>query len=325
MPVLSYREAVAQALQEALDEDDRVFLMGEDIGPYGGAFAVTRGFWEKYGQRRIKDSPLSESVITGAGVGAAMAGLRPVVELMTINFSLLSIDQIVNHAAKIRYMSGGQFSVPLIVRTVTGAGASVAATHSQSLEGWYASVPGLQVVVPSTPQDALGLFRSCRELLDPVMFVEHILLYSTRGEVPENAYKIPLGQADIKRPGSDVTIVSYSRMVQVSLDAAEELAQDGIQAEVVDLRTLRPLDAETVVNSVKKTHKALVVEETSKFGGFSGEVVSQLQEDAFEYLDAPVARVAGEEVPIPYSLPLEQLATPDAERVAQAVRKLVGR
>ncbi len=325
MPVLSYREAVAQALQEALDEDDRVFLMGEDIGPYGGAFAVTRGFWEKYGQRRIKDSPLSESVITGAGVGAAMAGLRPVVELMTINFSLLSIDQIVNHAAKIRYMSGGQFSVPLIVRTVTGAGASVAATHSQSLEGWYASVPGLQVVVPSTPQDALGLFRSCRELLDPVMFVEHILLYSTRGEVPENAYKIPLGQADIKRPGSDVTIVSYSRMVQVSLDAAEELAQDGIQAEVVDLRTLRPLDAETVVNSVKKTHKALVVEETSKFGGFSGEVVSQLQEDAFEYLDAPVARVAGEEVPIPYSLPLEQLATPDAERVAQAVRNLVGR
>ena len=325
MPVLSYREAVAQALQEALDEDDRVFLMGEDIGPYGGAFAVTRGFWEKYGQRRIKDSPLSESVITGAGVGAAMAGLRPVVELMTINFSLLSIDQIVNHAAKIRYMSGGQFSVPLIVRTVTGAGASVAATHSQSLEGWYASVPGLQVVVPSTPQDALGLFRSCRELLDPVMFVEHILLYSTRGEVPENAYKIPLGQADIKRPGSDVTIVSYSRMVQVSLDAAEELAQDGIQAEVVDLRTLRPLDAETVVNSVKKTHKALVVEETSKFGGFSGEVVSQLQEDAFEYLDAPVARVAGEEVPIPYSLPLERLATPDAERVAQAVRNLVGR
>ncbi len=325
MPVLSYREAVAQALQEALDEDDRVFLMGEDIGPYGGAFAVTRGFWEKYGQRRIKDSPLSESVITGAGVGAAMAGLRPVVELMTINFSLLSIDQIVNHAAKIRYMSGGQFSVPLIVRTVTGAGASVAATHSQSLEGWYASVPGLQVVVPSTPQDALGLFRSCRELLDPVMFVEHILLYSTRGEVPENAYKIPLGQADIKRPGSDVTIVSYSRMVQVSLDAAEELAQDGIQAEVVDLRTLRPLDAETVVNSVKKTHKALVVEETSKFGGFSGEVVSQLQEDAFEYLDAPVARVAGEEVPIPYSLPLEQLATPDAERVARAVRNLVGR
>ena len=325
MPVLSYREAVAQALQDALDEDDRVFLMGEDIGPYGGAFAVTRGFWEKYGQRRIKDSPLSESVITGAGVGAAMAGLRPVVELMTINFSLLSIDQIVNHAAKIRYMSGGQFSVPLIVRTVTGAGASVAATHSQSLEGWYASVPGLQVVVPSTPQDALGLFRSCRESLDPVMFVEHILLYSTRGEVPENAYKIPLGQADIKRPGSDVTIVSYSRMVQVSLAAAEELAQDGIQAEVVDLRTLRPLDAETVVNSVKKTHKALVVEETSKFGGFSGEVVSQLQEDAFEYLDAPVARVAGEEVPIPYSLPLEQLATPDAERVARAVRNLVGR
>ncbi len=188
MPVISYREAVAQALREALDEDERVFLVGEDIGAYGGAFAVTKGFWEEYGQHRIKDSPLAESVIVGAGVGAAMAGLRPVVELMTINFSLLAMDQIVNHAAKMRYMSGGQFSIPLIIRTVTGAGASVAATHSQSFEGWYASVPGLQVVVPATPQDALGLFRSCRDLLDPVIFVEHILLYSARGEVPVGAY-----------------------------------------------------------------------------------------------------------------------------------------
>ena len=325
MPVITYREAVAQALREALDEDPRTFLVGEDIGPYGGSFAVTRGFWDEYGQRRIKDSPLSESAIVGAGVGAAMAGLRPIVELMTINFSLLAMDQIVNHAAKIRYMSGGQFSIPLILRTVTGAGASVAATHSQSFEGWYASVPGLQVVVPSTPKDALGLFRSCRDLLDPVMYVEHIMLYSSRGEVPEDGFKIPLGQAEVKREGKDVTIVSYSRMVQVSLRAAEELARDGIEAEVVDLRTLRPLDAETVAASVKKTHNAVVVEETHKQGGFAGEVVSRIQEDAFDYLDSPVGRVAGEEVPIPYSMTLEPLAIPDAPRVIKAVRQLLNR
>jgi pyruvate dehydrogenase E1 component beta subunit len=325
MPVITYREAVAQALREALDEDPRTFLVGEDIGPYGGSFAVTKGFWEEYGQRRIKDSPLSESAIVGAGVGAAMAGLRPIVELMTINFSLLAMDQIVNHAAKIRYMSGGQFSIPLILRTVTGAGAAVAATHSQSFEGWFASVPGLQVVVPSTPRDALGLFRSCRDLLDPVMYVEHILLYSSRGEVPDNGFKIPLGQAEVKREGKDVTIVSYSRMVQVSLRAAEELAQDGIEAEVVDLRTLRPLDMETVIKSVKKTHNSLVVEETHKQGGFAGEVVSRIQEGAFDYLDSPAVRVAGEETPIPYSMSLEPLAIPDSPRVAKAVRQLLNR
>ena len=325
MPVISYRDAVALALREALDEDERVFLMGEDIGPYGGAFAVTKGFWETYGRRRIMDSPLSESVIVGAGVGSAMAGLRPVVEMMTINFSLLAMDQIVNHAAKIRYMSGGQMSVPLIIRTVTGAGASVAATHSQSFEGWFASVPGLYVVVPSTPQDALGLFRACRELEDPVIFVEHILLYSSRGEVPDGQYKIPLGQAEVKRRGTDVTIVSYSRMTQISLAAAQQLAGEGIEAEVVDLRTLRPMDTATVVASVKKTHRALVVEETNKVGGFGGEVASDIQSQAFDYLDGPVGRVAGEEVPIPYSLPLERLAIPDANKVCSAVRTLLGR
>ena len=323
MPEMTYREAVAQALREALDEDSRVFLMGEDIGPYGGAFAVTRGFWDEYGQERIKDSPLSESVIVGAGVGAAMGGLRPIVELMTINFSLLAMDQIVNHAAKLRYMSGDQLSVPLVIRTVTGGGASVGATHSQCFEGWFASVPGLYVVVPSTPQDALGLFRSCRELEDPVMFVEHILLYGSRGEVPDNGYKIPLGKAEVKRPGGDVTIVSFSRMVQVSLAAAEELAQEGIQAEVIDLRTLRPLDSDTLVESVQKTHRAVVVEEASGLGGFGGEIASQIQERAFDYLDAPVRRVSGEEVPMPYSMPLERLVIPDAQKVAQAVRASV--
>tara|TARA_B100001142_G_scaffold297111_1_gene319286 strand:+ start:219 stop:1190 length:972 start_codon:yes stop_codon:yes gene_type:complete len=319
---MTYRQAICQGLTEALDEDPRAYLMGEDIGPYGGAFAVTQGFWEKYGPRRIKDSPLSESAFVGAGIGSAMAGLRPIVEIMTINFSLLAIDQIVNHAAKVRYMSGDQFSVPMIIRTVTGAGASVAATHSQSFEGWYASVPGLYVVVPSTPEDALGLFRSCRELMDPVMFVEHILLYGSRGQVSEGV-KIPLGKADIKKEGSDVTIISYSKMVQNSLEAAAMLENDGINVEVVDLRTLRPLDVETIIKSVKKTHRAVVVEETTKFGGFAGEVVSIIQQEAFDYLDAPVERVAGEEVPIPYSMPLEKLAIPDTQRIVSAVKKLI--
>ncbi len=323
MAEFTYREAVATAMREALDQDPRVFLMGEDIGPYGGAFAVTKGFWDDYGQRRIKDSPLSESAIVGAGVGAAMAGLRPIVELMTINFSLLAMDQIVNHAAKMRYMSGGQLSVPLMIRTVTGAGASVGATHSQSFEGWFASVPGLHVAVPSSPEDALGLFRTCRELEDPVIFVEHILLYSSRGEVPDPDFKIPLGQAAVKREGKDVTIVGYSRMAQVSLAAAELLSKEGIDAEVVDLRTLRPLDTETVAESVRKTHRAVVVEESSKFGGFAGEISSQIQETAFDYLDNPVRRVAGAETPIPYSIELERLAIPDANSVAAAVRDLV--
>ena len=284
---MTYRQAICQGLTEALDEDPRVYLMGEDIGPYGGAFAVTQGFWEKYGPRRIKDSPLSESAFVGAGIGSAMAGLRPIVEIMTINFSLLAIDQIVNHAAKVRYMSGDQFSVPMIIRTVTGAGASVAATHSQSFEGWYASVPGLYVAVRSTPEDALGLFRTCRELMDPVMFVEHILLYGARGDVSDGI-KIPLGKADVKKQGSDVTIISYSKMVQNSLEAAALLENDGISAEVVDLRTLRPLDVETIIASTKKTHRVVVVEETTKFGGFAGEVVSIVQQEAFDYLDAPV-------------------------------------
>ena len=324
MSVITYRDAVSSVLREALDEDERVFLMGEDIGPYGGAFAVTKGFYERYGKRRIKDSPLAESVIVGAGVGAAMVGLRPVVELMTINFSLLAMDQIVNHAAKIRYMSGGQFSIPLIIRTVTGAGASVGATHSQSFEGMYASIPGLTVVTPATPRDVIGLFRSCRELNDPVMFVEHILLYGTRGEAPDTGdYRVPIGKADVRRTGKDITLCGYSRMANVAEQAAGILAQEGIEADVIDLRTLRPLDSETLVNSVKKTHRALMVEETTRIGGFAGELVSQIQEEAFDYLDAPVARVAGAEVPMPYSYPLEMAAIPSPDSVVAAARKLV--
>ena len=324
MADMTYREAVRTALKEALDQDTRVFLAGEDIGPYGGAFAVTKGFTDEYGPERIRDSPLSESAIIGAGVGAAMAGLRPIFEIMTINFTLLAMDQIVNHAAKLRYMSGGQISVPLIVRTVTGGGAGVAATHSQNFEVWYASVPGLKVVTPATPYDALGLLRACRDEMDPVMFVEHILLYNTRGDVPDDFYKVPLGKADVKRTGTDITIVTYSGMVSVAMAAAQQLAQEGLEAEVLDLRTLRPLDIDTVLESVRKTHRVLVVEEAWKTGGFGAEVVAQIQEHAFEYLDAPVLRVAGEEVPTPYSRPLEMAAVPDRNKVVAAVKSLVG-
>ena len=325
MPEISYREAVSSALREALNEDTRVFVAGEDIGPYGGAFAVTKGFTEEFGPERVRDSPLSESVIVGAGVGAAMGGLRPIVEVMTINFTLLAMDQIVNHAAKLRYMSGGQLSVPLIIRTVTGGGASVGATHSQNFEGWFASVPGLKVVVPATPYDVLGLFRACREEMDPVVFVEHILLYSSRGEVPEGPYKVPLGAADVKRMGKDLTIVSYSRMVLIALAAAQQLSQEGIDVEVVDLRCLRPLDMETVLGSVRKTHRVMVVEEVWKTGGVGAEVAAQIQEQAFDYLDSPIVRLAGAEVPMPFSYPLEQAAIPDSNSVVRAAESLIAR
>ena len=324
MVEISYREAVQKALREALEKDERVFVMGEDIGPYGGAYTVTKGLIEEFGPRRIKDSPLSESAIVGAGIGAAMGGLKPVVEIMTINFSLLAMDQIVNHAAKLRYMSGGQISAPFIMRTVTGGGAQLGATHSQCLEGWFASVPGLRVVAPSTPYDALGLFRSCLDEMNPVVFVEHILLYSSRGDVAEDHYKVPLGLAEVKRPGSDVTIVAYSLMTQIALSAAAQLADEAIEVEVVDLRTLRPLDMETVIKSVSKTHRAVIVEEGWKTGGIGAEVASQLQYSAFDYLDTPIERVAGEEVPMPYSQVLEQAAIPDTTKVVQAVKTVLG-
>ena len=312
------REAVAKALREAL-EDDRVFIMGEDIGAYGGAYAVTRGFLDEFGPERIMDTPISESVIVGAGVGSALAGLRPIVELMTINFSLVAIDQIVNHAAKLRYMSDGQFSVPLVIRTVTGGGGQLAATHSQSFENWYASVPGLKVAVPATPYDALGLFRAAMKDDNPILFAEHSLLYGMRGEVPDDWYEIPFGQADIKREGSDVTIVAYSRMTHVALQAAAMLDEKGRQAEVIDLRTLRPWDKETVLESVRKTNRVVVVEETWKTGGFSGEIASTIQEEAFDDLDGPVARVGGLDVPAPYNGTLEAAAIPNSERIIKAL------
>ncbi|MBI4202616.1 MAG: alpha-ketoacid dehydrogenase subunit beta [Chloroflexi bacterium] len=325
MPVITYREAVARALREGLTEDAGMFIMGEDVGAYGGAYAVTRGMLKEFGPRRIVDAPLSEAAIVGACTGAAMGGLHPVAEIMTINFTLVAMDQIVNHAAKIRYMSGGQYHAPLILRTVTGGGAQLASTHSQSFEHWFASVPGLKVVTPATPYDALGLFRAVREEEDPVLFIEHILLYSARGEVPDERYTVPIGKADVKRKGDDITIVAYSRMTPVALAAAQALEAEDIDCEVIDLRSLRPWDKETVLESVKRTGLGLVVEETWRTGGFGAEVASTIQEEAFDYLDGPVGRVAGEEVPMPYNRALEQAAIPSPEKVAAGVRKALNR
>ncbi|MBI4216443.1 MAG: alpha-ketoacid dehydrogenase subunit beta [Chloroflexi bacterium] len=322
MPVMTYREALALTLREALQEDERVFIMGEDIGAYGGTYAVTRGFLAEFGERRIRDMPIAESIIVGSAVGAAMAGLRPVVELMTINFSLLAMDQIVNHAAKVRYMSGGQVKVPLVIRVPSGGGNLLGAQHSQSLEGWYAHVPGLKVVAPSTPADARGLLRAALRDDNTVLFVENALLYGTKGEVPEGKYEIPLGRADIKRAGSQVTLVSYSRLVLSCLEAAQRLAGEGIEVEVIDLRSLRPLDMDTVLASVKRTRRAVVAEETWKTGGFGGEVISLIYEGAFDHLDAPVGWVAGAEVPMPYARNLEKAALPTADDVIKAVKKL---
>ncbi|HAE32259.1 MAG: alpha-ketoacid dehydrogenase subunit beta [SAR202 cluster bacterium] len=319
MAEMILRDAMAKALREALDTDDRTFLMGEDIGAYGGPYAVTRGFLEDYGEERIRDTPISEAAFVGAGTGAAMIGMRPIVEVMTINFSLVAIDQIVNHAAKLSYMSDGQISVPLIIRTVTGGGGQLAATHSQSFENWYASVPGLRVVVPATPYDALGLFRSSRKDNNPVIFAEHSLLYRVRGEVPDDYYEIPLGQARIAREGEDVTLVSYSGMVRVAEESAAKLAEKDISAEVIDLRTLSPFDLETVVRSVRKTNRVAVIEETWKTGGFSGTIASDIQEAAFDDLDGPVLRINAPDVPAPYARNIEQAMIPSSDWVVEAI------
>ena len=322
MPEITLREAVSRGLREALDNDERVFLLGEDIGAYGGAYAVTKGFLSEYGDDRIKDAPIAESVIVGSAIGAAMGGLKPIVEIMTINFALLAMDQLVNNAAKLRYMSNGQFTIPLVIRTVTGGGGQLGATHSQSFEGWFASVPGLKVVVPSDPYDALGLLRTAIQDGNPIIYAEHALLYGVRGEVPDDDYSIPFGQAAVKRAGKDITIVAYSKMVHVAMEAAQVLASTGVEAEVIDLRTLRPLDVETVVESVKKTSRAVIVEEFWKTGGFSGELVSSIQERAFDFLDGPIGRVAGIEVPAPYSGGLEAATIPDAKKVLQTIKDL---
>ena len=321
MTEMRMRDALGQALREEMIRDERVFLMGEDIGAYGGSYTVTRGLLDEFGPDRVRDTPISESGIVGAGIGAALSGLRPMVEIMTINFSLLAIDQIVNNASKFLYMSAGQFNVPLVLRMASGGGSQLGATHSHSFEGMYAHFPGLKVVCPSNPADAKGLLKQAFRDENPVIFIEHSALYSMKGEVPDEPdFRIPFGKARIAREGTDVTIVGYSGSVHQALRAAAMLEeQDQISAEVIDLRCLRPLDMETVITSVKKTNRAVIVEDDWKFGGFGGELSAQIMERAFDWLDAPVARVSGKDVPMPYNRNLEFAALPSEEDVVEAV------
>jgi pyruvate dehydrogenase E1 component beta subunit len=320
MPVMRYREALNQALREEMQEDEHVFLMGEDIGVFQGAFKVTAGLLEEFGEKRVRDTPISENTIVGAGVGAAMIGLRPVVELMTVNFSLLALDQIINCAASIRYMFGGQVKVPMVIRMPGGAGHQLGPTHSHNFEALYLHIPGLLVAVPSTAADAKSLLKAAIRDDNPVIFIEHETLYGQRGEVPENGGPGRFGEAAVRREGADVTIVAISRMAITAEKAAETLASEHeVEAEVIDPRTLRPLDLDTILESVQKTNRAVIVEEGWPHGGVGANLAALIQEQAFDYLDAPVARVTGADVPMPYSKPLEQAAFPHPEHVVQSV------
>lgn len=321
--MLSYRDALNQAMREEMHRDPRVFLIGEEVGYYQGAFKVSKGFVEEFGPERVLDTPITEAGFTGLAIGAAMAGLHPIVELMTFNFGILAMDQIVNNAAKIRYMSGGQLSVPIVVRGPGSAAHQLAAQHSQSLEAWFCHVPGLTVIAPATPQDAKGLLKSAVRDNNPVIFIEAQLLYASKGEVQEGEYTIPIGQAEVKRTGSDVTIVAYSKMLLVALKAAEDLSREGISAEVVDPRTLKPLDMATIAASVKKTGRLVIVEEGWRYCGLGAQIAESIYSALFDYLDAPIGRVTGEEVPMPYCRPLEDLAVPDKARVIGAVHQIV--
>ncbi len=324
MARITYREAITQALREEMKRDERVFIMGEEVGVWGGTYAVTRGLLDEFGEKRVRDTPISESAIVGAATGAAMAGLHPVAELMTINFSLLASDQILNHTAKLHYMFNGQITVPIVIRTVGGGGRQLGATHSQTLDVLFAYFPGLKVVAPGTPADAKGLLKSAIRGQDPVFFIEHATLYSVRGQVPEDPeFLVPIGASDVKRQGKDVTIVSYSKMIQESLQAAEQLAQEGIEAEVIDLRSLRPLDIQPVIDSVRKTNRLVVVEEGWRTFGIGAEISAQVMERAFDYLDAPVERVAQFEVPLPYNRRLEQEALPQVDDILGAAKKVL--
>jgi pyruvate dehydrogenase E1 component beta subunit len=324
MTKMTYREAVRAGLHEALENDPRVFLMGEDVGKYGGAYACSKGFLEEFGPERIRDTPLSESSFVGAGIGAALGGMRPIVEVMTVNFSLLALDQIVNNAATIRHMSGGQFSIPLVVRMATGAGRQVAAQHSHSLEGWYAHIPGITVLTPATVTDAKGMLLAALKDPDPVFIFEHAYLYPMEGEFDEGALPVDITRAAVRRQGKDVSLITFGGSLWKALQAAEALAGEGIHAEVVDLRVLRPLDQTTILASVKKTHRAVVIDEGWRTGSFAAEVIAQIMEGAFYDLDSPVARVCSVEVPIPYPKHLEDAALPQPEKIISTVRNLMG-
>jgi pyruvate dehydrogenase E1 component beta subunit len=318
---LSYREAMREAMHEALANDPRVFLMGEDVGRYGGTYAFSKGFLDEFGPARIRDTPLSELGFVGAGIGAALGGMRPIVEVMTVNFSLLALDQIVNSAALFRHMSGGQFSVPLVIRMTTGAGRQLAAQHSHSLEGWYAHIPGIKVLAPATIEDARGMLAPALADPDPVVIFEHAGLFNVEDEIGDD-WAVDMRSAKVRRAGKDVAIITYGGSLPKALVAAETLASEGIEAEVVDLRVLRPLDTATVVASVAKCHRAVIVDENWKSGGFAAEVMARIMENAFYELDAPVARVCAEEVPIPYARHLEDAALPQPEKIVAAVKGL---
>ncbi len=324
MARITMREAISQALWEEMERDPKVFIMGEEVGVWGGTYAVTKGFYDHFGGERVRDTPIAEAAIVGGAIGAALTGTRPVAELMTINFAFAAMDHIVNEAAKLHYMFGGQFVLPLVIRAVGGGGRQLGATHSQTPDAVFAHFPGLKVVAPGTPQDAKGLLKAAIRCDDPVMFIEHATLYQTRGEVQDGDFTIPIGKSIVQRPGSDITIVTYSKMLEISLKAADRLSKEaGIEVEIVDLRTLRPLDMEPVIESFKKTNRAVVVEEGWKSFGVGSEIVSRIYEEAFDYVDAPIKRVAQKEVPLPYNRALEQMALPQVEDVIAAVKEVL--
>ena len=323
MARITMREAISQALWEEMERDEKVFILGEEVGVWGGTYAVTKGFYDHFGAKRVRDTPIAESVIIGAAIGAALTGLRPVAELMTINFAFAAMDHIVNEAAKLRYMFGGQFTIPMVIRTPGGGGRQLGATHSQTPDAVFAHFPGLKVVAPGTPEDAKGMLKSAIRSDDPIMFIEHATLYQVRGEVPEEEYTIPLDKAKVQREGSDVTLVTYSKMLELSTKAADELAKQGIETEIVDLRCLRPLDMEPIINSFKKTNRAVIVEEGWGSYGVGAEVSARIYEQAFDYIDAPIRRVAQKEVPLPYNRILEQMALPQVEDIIQAVKEVM--
>jgi pyruvate dehydrogenase E1 component beta subunit len=323
MPRITMREAISQALMEEMERDERVYILGEEVGVWGGTYAVTKGFYDKFGAERVKDTPIAEAAIIGAAIGAALTGLRPVAELMTINFAFSAMDHIVNQAAKLHYMFGGQFVLPMVIRAPGGGGRQLGATHSQTPDAVFAHFPGLKVVAPATPEDAKGMLKAAIRSDDPVLFIEHATLYQTRGEVPDGDYTIPLGKSKLQRPGQDVTIVTYSKMLDASMRAAEQLAKEGIQAEIVDLRSLRPLDMGPVLESFKKTNRAVIVEEGWRSYGVGSEVAARIYEEAFDYVDMPIKRVAQQEVPLPYNRTLEQMALPQVDDIVKAVKEVM--
>ncbi len=323
MAVITMREAISQALWEEMERDEKVFIQGEEVGVWGGTYAVTKGFLDHFGSERVRDTPIAEAAIIGSAIGAAMGGMRPIAELMTINFAFVAMDHIVNEAAKMHYMFGGQFKLPLVIRAPSGGGRQLAATHSQTPDAIFAHFPGLKVIAPGTPADAKGLLKEAIRIDDPVLFIENATVYQQKGEVPDGDYTVPIGKSKVQREGKDVTLVTYSKMVNYSMQAAEKLAEEGIEVEIVDLRSLRPLDMDPIIASFKKTNRAVIAEEGWRSFGVGAEVAARIYEEAFDYLDAPIQRVAQKEVPLPYNARLEQLALPQVEDIIKAVREVL--